>query len=241
MGETNRKITVIGHRANSGRVLLFYKLSKVGMIELDIREKNGRLYVQHGPSEIKRATILGRIFSYIDYKFFYRDPFLRTETLDGFLGNLRDFNHILLDVKYDVSPGKLLEILDRHKEKVFYISSSCHPLIKEIKEMRPEIFAAASMHDLLVDPVKAVRDCYADAVSINLGLVSHELVKRLHEEGVKVIVWTVNDVLRGLTLAKQGVDAIITDRPDLLIRRFRREGYYISDGLTRDESREIHW
>lgn len=240
MGVGNRKITVIGHRANSGRVLLFYKLSKVRMIELDIREKNGRLYVQHGPSEIRRATIFGRIFSYIDYKFFYRDPFLKSETLDGFLSTLEDFDHILLDVKYDVNANKLLEILDRHKEKVFYISSSFHPLIKEIKELKPDIFTAASMHDLLVDPVKAVRDCYADAVSVNLGLVSEELVKKLHDEGVKVIVWTVNDVLRGLTLAKYGVDAIITDRPDLLIKRFKREGYYISDGLTRDGSQEIH-
>lgn len=47
------------------------------------------------------------------------------------------------------------------------------------------------------------------------GLVNHNMVKELHEKGVKVIPWTVNtedDIAR---LLKIGVDGIITDYPHL--------------------------
>lgn len=46
-------------------------------------------------------------------------------------------------------------------------------------------------------------------------LVNEELVKKCHEQHIKVIPWTVNDKVKIEEYKKMGVDGIITDYPDL--------------------------
>lgn len=46
-------------------------------------------------------------------------------------------------------------------------------------------------------------------------LVTEELVKKCHEQNIKVIPWTVNDKIRIDELKKMGVDGVISDYPDL--------------------------
>ena len=46
-------------------------------------------------------------------------------------------------------------------------------------------------------------------------LVNDELIKKCHEQKMKVIPWTVNDKAKIEELKKMGVDGIITDFPDL--------------------------
>jgi glycerophosphoryl diester phosphodiesterase len=46
-------------------------------------------------------------------------------------------------------------------------------------------------------------------------LVNEELVKKCHEEKIKVVPWTVNDKAKMDELKKMGVDGIISDYPDL--------------------------
>lgn len=46
-------------------------------------------------------------------------------------------------------------------------------------------------------------------------LVDKNMVTRLHEKGVKIIPWTVNEEKDAERLLKIGVDGIITDYPDL--------------------------
>jgi glycerophosphoryl diester phosphodiesterase len=45
--------------------------------------------------------------------------------------------------------------------------------------------------------------------------VNEELVKKCHEQHIKVIPWTVNDKTKIEEFKKMGVDGIITDYPDL--------------------------
>jgi glycerophosphoryl diester phosphodiesterase len=49
-----------------------------------------------------------------------------------------------------------------------------------------------------------------------LRVYTREIVHRAHDAGVRVIVWTVNDSATMHRLLDQGVDGIITDRPDIL-------------------------
>lgn len=51
--------------------------------------------------------------------------------------------------------------------------------------------------------------------SPNYQLVDAKLVSELHEKGVKIIPWTVNDEKEAARLLKLGVDGIITDYPQL--------------------------
>lgn len=60
--------------------------------------------------------------------------------------------------------------------------------------------------------------CYAH-VPLRVGRVpvfADDLVRRAHDSGVKLVVWTVNEPAVMHRLLDAGVDGVITDRPDLL-------------------------
>ena len=65
------------------------------------------------------------------------------------------------------------------------------------------------------------RDLPADYVIPHLSLVDQRLVRELHDAGRKIFVWTVNRTKDMLRLAEWGVDGIISDDPELLVRTLR--------------------
>jgi hypothetical protein len=56
-------------------------------------------------------------------------------------------------------------------------------------------------------------------IAVTIGprhdLVSRDLVDRAHEDGVRVVPWTVNDVQTMAELIDLGVDGLVTDQPEL--------------------------
>jgi glycerophosphoryl diester phosphodiesterase len=86
----------------------------------------------------------------------------------------------------------------------------------------PELCTALSWRDL-AHLATCPRGRYGTAcfahLPLRLGRVPvfrDELVARAHAAGVRVIVWTVNDPATMHRLLDNGVDGIISDRPDLL-------------------------
>jgi glycerophosphoryl diester phosphodiesterase len=51
--------------------------------------------------------------------------------------------------------------------------------------------------------------------SVYFGDLDEQKLKEAHALGLKVLVWTVNDVVMMARLIRMGVDGLITDRPDL--------------------------
>lgn len=54
--------------------------------------------------------------------------------------------------------------------------------------------------------------------AIGLRITTARMIRRLHEAGVEVHVWTVNDPARMDELLDLGVDGIVTDRADLALQ-----------------------
>lgn len=71
------------------------------------------------------------------------------------------------------------------------------------------------------EAIAAARD-HAQIWSPKHELVTRELVERVHELGMQAIPWTVNDEPRMRELIELGVDGIITDYPDVLLRVLNR-------------------
>ncbi len=63
----------------------------------------------------------------------------------------------------------------------------------------------------------AWRKLPVEYVIVNQSLVTRALVQRIHGAGRKIFAWTVNDRKSMLRLAGWGVDAIISDKPEVLI------------------------
>jgi glycerophosphoryl diester phosphodiesterase len=62
----------------------------------------------------------------------------------------------------------------------------------------------------------AWRKLPADYVIVHESLVTQKLIQLVHSAGRKIFVWTVNDQSSMLRLADWGVDAILSDKPQLL-------------------------
>lgn len=61
-------------------------------------------------------------------------------------------------------------------------------------------------------------------------LANPSLIERIHNAGMRTMIWTANTPNQWATLVELGVDAIITDRPDALA------GWYEAHGLTHQTS-----
>jgi glycerophosphoryl diester phosphodiesterase len=60
-----------------------------------------------------------------------------------------------------------------------------------------------------------------DTYSPNFILVNKGLVKKCHQQGIKLIPWTVNDTDKLQKMKDLGVDGVISDFPDRAIQVFR--------------------
>jgi glycerophosphoryl diester phosphodiesterase len=63
-----------------------------------------------------------------------------------------------------------------------------------------------------------VRRGRADAIALHHALVSRRVVAAAHACGAGVLAWTVNDPDRAALLVRVGVDAIVTDDPQMVVR-----------------------
>lgn len=65
------------------------------------------------------------------------------------------------------------------------------------------------------------RELPAEYVIPHHTLIREQLVEQVHEAGKKLFAWTVNDKASMLRLAEWGVDAIVSDETELLVRTLR--------------------
>ena len=56
------------------------------------------------------------------------------------------------------------------------------------------------------------------ALGLYFPIINENYIDIIHKNGIKVYAWTVNDLKTGDELKRNGIDAIITDYPNLFIK-----------------------
>jgi len=110
-------------------------------------------------------------------------------------------------------------------ERILY-SSFNHYSLCEIKQIDPKAKIGLLYELGMVDPWVYANYVKADAIHPHYYVIAAlpETVKRCHENGIKVNVWTVDDPDAIKLMLKSGVDGIITNKPDVAIAC--RDAYY---------------
>ncbi|TGK20044.1 glycerophosphodiester phosphodiesterase [Leptospira fluminis] len=164
-------------------------------------------------------------------------------TLEEVLNEFGGKSVIDIEIKSEDSgdPAKqvadaVIDLLTKKKFPKYVFVSSFNPFVLErIKEKKPEIlrgqiyatfkdsqmpyYKKVALRNLLLND-KAVPDILAPEQL----MVDEEYVKKYHSLGYKIYPWTVNDPSDMRRLLKDGVDGIITDRPDLLSQILKESG-----------------
>lgn len=129
-----------------------------------------------------------------------------------------DFPH------YQPSPERFValihQIIDKHQvADRTIIQSFDHRTLKVSKELRPEIKTAALFYERPEGPlVEATKKAHGDILSPYYQWLTHEDVQNLRREKIPVIPWTANTQESWQKLIELGVDGIITDDPEGLLR-----------------------
>jgi glycerophosphoryl diester phosphodiesterase len=96
------------------------------------------------------------------------------------------------------------------------VHSFDHAQVARARVLAPEIRGGILFDRPVADPVSAMRASNALDVWPSHEHVTETLVREVHDEGGRVIPWTVNDEKRAIALSAMGVDALCTDFLSLL-------------------------
>lgn len=198
---------IVGHRANNLTKLRLYLQLGVDAVEVDVTGRE----VRHGQGRIKPATLREAILRRI----FFNEP--RGESFDRIVRELLDRNvALVVDLKSPNIDASIFSSLPGDGSVL--ISSKFHNILRSLKPwLEGRYLTLASIQERPANPVRVMEDALADGLSVELSYVDEELLDEVKGAGGLVYVWTVNDVEQALSLASMGVNAITTDRPDLII------------------------
>ncbi len=226
MGETP---LIVGHRANSGRIIFWYKRMGVEYVEVDVNlGRDGTLLVRHGPPGTRRATPIGRLIQWVDYHFFYRDPLLRPQPLHVWLRLISeelDLKGVLLDLKARVDPDTLAgQVEESGFQGMVMVSANDHRLLPPLRRALPRARLIASFNVMPVDIVSCARASRAHGIGVRIDLLDDKVAARIKGEGYMLSTWTVNDPAQARRAAGLGADIIVTDRPDIVKKALAGQG-----------------
>lgn len=175
----------------------------------------------------------GKIGVYIEIKDSDDDAALMQEIRDAYSGQ----SNIIASNKADLlqrieasgsrnlalTRGVIAEIRARTMEKQIVIQSFspivCAVALLEAPELRTELLASSSDSDPLQWNrfLEWLRLLSPHGFNPNKRDVTQTLIHDLHAQGRTIAVWTVNDPAEMLRLKNMGVDALISDKPDVAL------------------------
>ena len=203
-------------------------------IELDVHlSKDGEIVVAHDERLERVSNGTGYINDYtlqelksLDFAKLHPGTVCRIPTLAEVFSLVKPLAltvNIELKTTERLYPGlceKLIALAEEFAmgERILY-SSFNHYSLREIKQLDSGAKVGLLYQLGMVDPWVYANYVGADAIHPHYYVIAAlpETVKRCHENGVKVNVWTVDDSEAVKLMLKNGVDGIITNKPDAAI------------------------
>ncbi|MCX8176008.1 MAG: glycerophosphodiester phosphodiesterase family protein, partial [Candidatus Bathyarchaeota archaeon] len=220
------KTLIIAHRGacayepeNSLRAIKAAIKLKADMVEVDIRKsKDGKVVVIHdetvnrvsdGEGFVEKLSL--RRLKKLNLALGEKIP-----TLKEVLNLVKDRVKLIIEVKSEGLERKLIKLLEKERmiEDVI-VASFNHQIIKRVKTLNRKITCGIVFKCKPSNPSQNALDVEAEIVFPHYSYVSKDFIDSLHKDGLKVYAWTVNNVDDGKILIKNGVDGIVTDKPDI--------------------------
>jgi glycerophosphoryl diester phosphodiesterase len=121
----------------------------------------------------------------------------------------------------DVFVKKVLDVLAKTKiGKRFIIQSFDVRPLQLIHKMRPQIKLSYLVGKVNFDEDLAKLDFAPNIYSPYYQFVNKELVEKIHKQNMQIVPWTVDDEKVIASLGEMGVDGIISNYPDKLVKQY---------------------
>jgi glycerophosphoryl diester phosphodiesterase len=194
----------------------------VDAVELDVREtKDGQLIVIHDP-DVKRTTDGNGLVSELtlkEIKGFSTEKGEKIPTLEEALDFLDKKVKVLIELKEAGVEKEVLALVhEKRLEKNVIVTSFLEDALRKVRELDKDI-ETGLIYARHKNPLKAALELKAQYLVAFYRFTHTANVQKAHENGLKVIVWTVNTPEEVAEMAKKGVDGIASDKPDILMQQ----------------------
>jgi len=216
----------IGHRgarayAPENTITSFKKAIEIGVdaVELDVRRtKDNQIIVIHD-ADVKRTTDgkgLVNELTLKEIKGFSAEGSEKIPTLQETLDFLDKKVKVFVELKETGIEEQVLSIVHKRSlEKNVVIVSFLEEALKKIRELDADI-ETGLIYAVHRNPVKAALELKANYLLALYRFIHTANVVKAHENGLKMVVWTINNSQEVAEYAKKGVDGIASDKPDIL-------------------------
>jgi glycerophosphoryl diester phosphodiesterase len=191
----------------------------VDAVELDVRRtKDGEIVVIHDAKVDKTTDGKGPVseLTLDEIKQLSTDKGEKIPTLEEALDFLDKKVKILIELKETGLERKVVGFVNAKglKNNVIVVSFN-EEVLRKVRELEEEV-ETGLIYVRHKNPIKAALELRANYL-LSLYRFTHTAnVRKAHENGLKVIVWTINKQEEVLEYVKKGVDGIASDKPDIL-------------------------
>jgi len=223
---TNMLKLKVGHRGArayepENTLRSFRKALELGVnaVELDVRRtKDGELVVIHD-NKVDRTTNGRGLVNELTLEEIEKLDAGKGEkipTLEEALEFLDKKVKILIELKEVGFEDKVLEIVkNKGLEDNVIIISFHEEALRRIRELNNKV-ETGLIYVRHRNPIKAALSLKAQYLLPLYRFTHSTLIKKAHDNGLKVIVWTINTLEEAKEYANKGVDGITSDKPDIL-------------------------
>lgn len=220
---------IIAHRGASGyapeNTLAAFKkalLMDVDMIEFDVRAlSSGEVILMHDHrlNRTTNGTSYIHTYSFADLRKLNAGDNEIIPTLQEVLDLVDRKVPVNIEIKGTGSARAVAGIVEEYlargwKTSDFLISSFDHPQLQEFKKLMPAIDIGALTNTILLNYAVFAQELNATAVCLEDEFINDQYIQDAHDRGLKVYVYTVNDIEEVQRLYHMGVDGIFTNYPD---------------------------
>ncbi|WP_100486061.1 glycerophosphodiester phosphodiesterase [Sporolactobacillus pectinivorans] len=235
------KTAIFAHRGSKSNrpentLSAFEEAMHVGSdgIELDVHlTKDQEVVVMHDEKVNRTTNAKGQIKSFtvndlkeLDAGSWFSPQFRgeRVPTLKEVLDLLSDFPGVLnveFKTDHNVYPGieeKVVRLIDLYRSNLPVVYSSFnHESLIRMKHIDPSADVALLLWERLADPWRYTEQVGASAQHLWEASALTETSAQLQEHGIKVRAWTVNKPKNMQRTFEMGIDAMITDYPEVAL------------------------
>ncbi|MDH5795911.1 MAG: glycerophosphodiester phosphodiesterase family protein [Candidatus Bathyarchaeota archaeon] len=192
----------------------------VDAVELDVRKtKDGKVVVIHDAKVDKTTNGKGSVseLTLDEIKQLVAEKGEKVPTLEEALDFLDRKVKIIMELKETGFEEEVLrQIRGRGLGSNVVIVSFIEEALRRVREIDEEV-ETGLIYVRHKNPIRAALDLKASYL-LPLYRFTHTAdVKQAHDNGLKVIVWTINNPEEVPQYIKKGVDGIASDRPDILL------------------------
>jgi glycerophosphoryl diester phosphodiesterase len=217
-------VNIMGHRGapadepeNTLRSFARALAAGVAAVELDVQlTQDGRLAVIHDETLDRTTNGKGPVKDFTMAALHKLDagrgepvPSLE-EVFDLVQGKAR----LMVELKQpEASPALLRFFRERRAFADATVISFWHPAVKALKEAEPRLDTGVLLVGCPADPAGLARAANTGTLALNYRYVNRDLVDAAHRQGIRVIVWNIDDPQILAPYLAMNLEAICTNRP----------------------------